>query len=155
GDRPIGSVTAREIGTYSTATRAFSALGGYIGASYELSGGATPEAIRAARLTAGVFPTLGVAPMLGRVFTQQEEDAHQPLAVLSYSLWVDRYQRDPRVLGSFIVLDRKSYSIIGVMPRDFEFPLQAGRLDQAQLWVPMSLTHDELSEEAAGYWGYH
>ena len=46
--------------------------------AYELSGGATPEVVHAARLTAGVFPTLGVQPILGRIFTQQEEDAHQP-----------------------------------------------------------------------------
>ncbi len=45
--------------------------------------------------------------------------------------------------------------MIGVMPRGFEFPLQAGRLDQAQLWVPLSLTPDELSDQHAGYWGYH
>lgn len=155
GGGPNTPVTAREIGTYSTATRAFSSLGGYIGAAYELSGSATPETIRAARLTAGVFPTLDVRPLLGRVFTQQEEDAHQPLAVISYALWVDRYQRDRRLLGSSIVLDRKSYSIIGVMPREFQFPLQRGRLNQVQLWVPLSLTQQELSEEAAGYWGYH
>src|SRR5579864_9300141 len=61
------SVTAREIGTYSSAT---------------------PEQVNAARLTASVFPTLGVQPVLGRVFTRQEEDAHQPLAVLSYALWL-------------------------------------------------------------------
>ena len=53
------------------------------------------------------------------------------------------------------MLDRKSYTIIGVMPRGFEFPLQAGRLDQVQLWVPMSLTADALAEENAGCWGYH
>src|SRR5580700_7716564 len=75
-------VTAREIGTYSSATRAFSSLGGYA-TNYELSGGAIPEEVDAARFTAGVFPTLGVSPILGRVFTQQEEDAHQPLAVIS------------------------------------------------------------------------
>ena len=92
--------------------------------------------------------------MLGRVFTQQEEDGRQPLAVISYALWMNRYHRDPRVLGSSIVLDRKVYSIIGVMPRSFEFPLQAGHLDQAQLWVPMSLTPDELSDQHIGFWGY-
>ncbi len=48
-------------------------------------------------------------------------------------------------------LDRKPYAIIGVMPRGFEFPLQVGRLNQAQLWVPMSLTSEELSEEKAGF----
>jgi putative ABC transport system permease protein len=148
-------VRAREIGTYSTATHAFSSMGGFTTRNYELSGGATPEEIVAARLTAGVFPTLGVQPALGRVFTQQEEDSRQPLAVISYSLWTNRYNRDSHILGSMIVLDRKSYTIIGVMPRDFEFPLQPGRLGQVQLWMPMSLTDQELSEQSAGYWGYN
>ncbi len=149
------AVTAREIGTYSNATRAFSSMGGYVGSTYELSGGAIPEVVQAARLTAGVFPTLGVDPALGRVFTQQEEDGHEPLAVISDSLWLNRYHRDPRVVGNTIVLDRKTYTIIGVMPRGFEFPLQAGHLDQVQLWVPMGLTAEEISEENAGAWGFH
>ncbi len=92
--------------------------------------------------------------MLGRVFTEQEENGHEPLAVISYPLWLNRYHRDPQVVGNAIELDRKTYTIIGVMPRGFEFPLQAGHLDQVQLWVPMSLTADELSEESAGAWGY-
>lgn len=155
GDGPHTPVTAREIGIYSHATTAFSAMGGYIGANYELSGGATPMEADATRMTAGVFPTLGVNPVVGRVFTEQEEDSHQPVAVIGYALWVERYQRDPRVLGSTINLDRKPYTIVGVMPRSFTFPLEAGRLDETQLWVPMSLTADELSDGHAGYWGYH
>ena len=148
------SVTAREIAGYANQTSAFSSVGGYISTNYELSSGAVPEEVYAARFSAGVFPTLGLSPALGRVFTQQEEDGHQPLAVISYALWMNRYHRDPRVLGSPIVLDRKVYSIIGVMPRSFEFPLQAGHLDQSQLWVPMSLTPDELSDQHMGFWGY-
>jgi predicted permease len=155
GSRPNMSVTAREIGTYSKASSAFASLGGYITANYELSGGAVPEQVSVGRFTAGVFPTLDAPPILGRVFSQQEEDSHEPLAVISYALWLNRYHRDPHVLGSSIVLDRKVYSIIGVMPRGFEFPLQPGRLYQAQLWVPMRLTPDELSEGQAGLWGYH
>jgi predicted permease len=147
-------VTAREIGTYSNATSAFSSLGGYTGADYELSGGTTPEEVSAARLTASVFPTLGVQPILGRVFSSQEEEAHQPLAVISDALWLSRYHRDPKVLGSSIALDRKLYTIIGVMPRSFEFPLEIGHLYQARLWLPMSLTPEELSDQNAGYWGY-
>src|SRR5215470_2583392 len=153
-DGPNVSVTAREIRTYAEASSAFSSVGGYIPVSYEISGGATPEEVKAARFTTSVFATLGVRPILGRLFTPQEEDAHAPLAVISYSLWLTRYQRDPRVLGSSITLDRKPYSIIGVMPRGFEFPLEDGRLEQAQLWVPMSFTPEELSEDHAGYWGY-
>ena len=155
GGGPGMSVRAREIERYAIATAAFSSLGGYITTGYELSAGAQPEEVDAARLTASTFLTLGVQPILGRVFTQKEDDAHQPLAVISYGLWLNRYHGDPHVLGSSIVLDRKTYAIIGVMPRSFEFPLQTGRLNQAQLWVPLSLTADELSEQHAGFWGYH
>jgi hypothetical protein len=155
GGGPNTPVTAREIGTYSTATNAFSSLGGFATTDYELSDGvATPQEVRAGRLAASVFPTLGVQPILGRVFTPLEENAHQPLAVLSYALWTSHYHRDPHILGSSIVLDRRPYAIIGVMPRNFEFPLQPGHLNQAQVWVPMSLTPDELSDQHTGFWGY-
>lgn len=154
GTGPNTPVSAREIGMYSEATKAFSAMGGWIGASYELSGGAVPEAVNAARVTAGVFQTLDVQPVLGRVFSKTEEDERQPLTVISYSLWLNRFHRDPNVLGKSIDLDRKAYTIVGVMPRSFEFPLQTGRLNQAQLWVPMSLTPEELSEDNAGFFGF-
>jgi predicted permease len=154
GNGPNTPVTAREIAAYSNATRAFASSGAFVSSTYELSGGAMPETVGAARLTAGVFATLGVQPILGRVFTPREEDAHQPLAVIGYALWANRYHRDPHILGSSIVLDREPYSIIGVMPRSFEFPLQAGQLNQSQLWVPMSLTDDELSVQNMGFWGY-
>lgn len=147
------SVTGREVAIYSDATGAFSTMGGYISSSYELSGGATPEEINGARFTAGVFPTLGVRPLLGRTFTPQEDEGHQPVAVISYALWLNRFQRDPNVLGKTIALDRKAYTIIGVMPRGFEFPLTTGHLDQAQIWVPMSFRPDEISQES-GSWGY-
>jgi putative ABC transport system permease protein len=147
-------VTAREIGTYAKATSAFSSTGGYIMLSYEISGSTIPEEIQAARFTSGVFLTLGVQPILGRVFTKEEDDSHQPLAVISYALWLNRFHHDEHVVGSSIVLDRKAYTIIGVMPRDFEFPLNPGRLDQAQLWVPMSFTPEDLSDNSAGFFGY-
>ena len=149
----LGS-TAREIGFYQSAASAFASIGGFNGVTYELSGGARPEEIDAARMTASMFPTLGVEPILGRVFTAQEEATHAPLAVISHGLWTTRFHRDPNVLGSRIDLDRRPYSIIGIMPRSFEFPLTAGQLDQTQLWVPLSLTPDELAETNAGDWRY-
>jgi putative ABC transport system permease protein len=154
GRNPGLGVTAREIATYQSAASAFSSIGGFIGASFELSGVARPEDVTAARITANVFSTLGAQPVLGRVFTTQEDDAHQPLAVISYALWMNRFQRDPNILGKPIDLDRKTYSIIGVMPRSFEFPLQDGQLDQTQLWVPMSLKPEELTDANAGMWGF-
>ena len=154
GNNPGIGVTAGEIGTYANASSAVASLGGVFRTSYELSGGATPEEVEGARLTAGVFPTLGVQPLLGRVFTKAEEDGNQLLAVISYSLWLNRYDRNPNILGTSINLDRKAYTIIGVMPRSFEYPLESGHLNQVQLWVPMSATAEELSPES-GMWGYH
>lgn len=147
-------VTARDIEAYSTAGSAFSSMGGFTGTSFELAGSSFPVNIPAARLASGVFSTLGVQPVLGRVFTQQEDESHAPVAVISYALWMNRYHRDPNIAGTSIELNRKTYTIIGVMPRSFEFPLQVGRLNQAQLWVPLSLTADELSDQNAGMWGY-
>jgi len=155
GNSPNLPTTAPEVRTYERATTAFSSMGAWLATKMELSGGAVPEEVSAARLTAGVFPTLGIQPEMGRVFTAQEDEGREPLAVLSYALWTDRYRRDPNVLGKSIDLDRKAYTIIGVMPRQFEFPLQPGRLDQAQLWIPMSFTPEDFSEEAAGAWMYH
>src|SRR5712671_1146809 len=97
GSNPGTGVTAREIASYSNASTAFSSLGGYMITSYELSGGPTPEEINASRFTASVFPTLNVRPILGRIFTQQEEDAHEPLAVISYALWLTRFHSDPNI----------------------------------------------------------
>jgi predicted permease len=154
GGRPGMSVRAREIATYANATQAFSSLGGYITASFELSGGQRPEEIDAARLNSGIFDTLGVQPILGRVFTTGDENARRQLAVISYSLWMNRFHRDPNVIGASLVLDRKPYQVIGVMPRNFEFPLSFGTLAGTQVWVPLSLTPDELSEENAGFFGY-
>ena len=154
GNAGLG-VTAREIATYRDTTKGFASMGGYTTTGFELSGGARPEEIDAARLTAGVFTTLGVQPLLGRVFTELEDSAHAPLAVISYALWLNRFHRDPNILGKPMALDRKSYSIIGVMPRSFTFPLLAGQLNQTQLWIPMSLTPVELSDDNAGMWGFN
>lgn len=147
-------ITARDIRAYSTEAGAFSSMGAFAGTNFVLSGGSSPENLPAARLTSGIFPTLGVKPLLGRFFSMEEEDLRAQVAVISYTLWTERYHRDPRAIGAMIELDRKPYTIIGVMPREFEFPLQVGRLNQAQLWVPMSLTPGELSDESAGFWGY-
>jgi putative ABC transport system permease protein len=154
GDGLQLGVTASEVATYEHAAQAFSSMGAYVTTSWELSGGPLSESVNGARLTASVFPALDIAPTLGRVFTQQEDDAHAPVAVISYGLWLNRFHRDPHIEGATITLDRRNYTIVGVMPRSFEFPLLPGRVGQAQLWVPMSFTADELSP-SAGSWGTH
>src|SRR5215472_1372492 len=145
------SVTAPDIRAYTHDTHTFEALGGYQTFGYELSGIGEPAQVNAARMSAGVFRALGVAPLIGRFFTQQEDDRYEQVTVVSYTLWRTRLHGDEHVLGTKILLDRKSYIVIGVMPRDFEFPLVPGHLNNSELWVPMSLTEQELTTGAAGW----
>ncbi|HYL72821.1 MAG TPA: ABC transporter permease [Bryobacteraceae bacterium] len=147
-------VTAPDIRAYTRDTHSFESLGGYQGSSYELSGIGDPAQVNATRMSSGVFPALGVAPLLGRVFTGEEDEKHEQVAVVSYSLWQNRLHGDARVLGTKILLDRKPYQIIGVMPRNFEFPLAPGHLNSAELWVPMSFTEQEIGPTGAAGWNF-
>jgi len=147
-------VTVPDIIAYTRDTRSFTALGGYQYSGYELSGTGDPSQVNGARLTAGVFSALGVAPALGRVFTPDEDEHHQQVAVLSYTTWNNRFHADPHILGTKVLLDRKPYIIIGVMPRGFEFPLVPGQLNRSELWVPMSFRADELAPSRASNWSY-
>ena len=156
GGNGEAGVTAPDIQNYMRDTHSFESLGGYRPTGYELSGVGEPAQISAARLSGGVFPALQVAPLMGRYFTQKEDDQKEQVAVVSYSLWQNRMHGSPSVLGSKILLDRKPYEIIGVMPRNFEFPLLPGRLNSSELWVPMSFDQQqELGANGAAGWGFN
>ena len=152
GDTP--GVTAPGVRIYMRDTSAFSGLGGYQASTYEVSGEGEPAQTNAARLSATIFPILGVAPLLGRTFTPQEDDSAARLTVISYEMWRGRFHGDAHILGHKLLLDRKPYEVIGVMPRGFEFPLVPGQLNRSELWVPLSLTHDELTQGTGG-WSFY
>ena len=155
GSNGEAGVTAPDIQAYTRDTHSFESLGGYTQSGYELSGIGDPAQVNAARLSGGVLPALGVVPQMGRFFTQQEDDNKEHVAVLSYSLWQSRLHGDPRVLGTKILLDRKPYEVIGVMPRNFEFPLVPGHLNNSELWIPLSLGQQELGAGGAAGWNFN
>ncbi|MBB5330521.1 ABC transporter permease [Tunturiibacter gelidoferens] len=151
GGNNEAGVTAPDIRNYTRDTHSFTSLGGYQTTSYEFSGVGDPANVNAARMSGGVFPALAVQPLMGRFFTQQEDDQHQQVIVLSYATWQTRFQGDPNVLGRKVLLDRKPYLIIGVMPRNFEFPLVPGHLNRSEFWVPISFRPEELGIGAASW----
>jgi predicted permease len=161
GDVPEGvktgsgspNVTAPATRIYARSTRVFTGLGAYQRTGFELSGTGDPAQISGARLTPGVFQALGVSTSMGRVFTELEDQGRQQVAVISYQMWNSRFHADQHILGSKILLDRRSYEIIGVMPRDFEFPMVSGQLNRTELWVPMSFSQGELVN-GVGSWNY-
>jgi putative ABC transport system permease protein len=142
---------ASDVLIFQRENKAFSGVAGHISGAYELTGAGVPFAAHAERVSASLFPMLGAEPALGRTFDQHEDESSVPVALISYSLWKDRFQADRNVLGRTIDLDRRPYTIVGVMPRDFEFPLDAGRLSHRDLWVPLSLTPTEKDSEGASF----
>jgi predicted permease len=149
-----GPVSPPEIGSYTQDTSSFSALGGYTSEDLELSGNGQPVRLEGARMTPGVFAALGVAPLMGRIFTEQEDEQGAPVVLLSYSTWKDRLGGKRSVLGTKVLLNRKPYSVIGVMPKSFDFPIAEGIFSRCMLWVPMSFTAEERRPDAAGDWGF-
>jgi predicted permease len=147
-------VTAPDIRNYMRDTHSFTHLGGFQGTGFELSGSGDPENIGAMRMSGEVFPALGVAPLLGHTFTQKDDEEHQQVAVLSYGLWKSHFHGDGKIVGTKIFLDRKPYIVIGVMPRNFEFPLVPGHLYRTELWVPMSFAPEEFTAGYAAAWNF-
>lgn len=98
-----------------------------------LTGIGEPERLSASNITGNYFQTLRVAPLVGRGFTlENEKPGQDQVAVLSYALWQKRFGGDVSVVNKTIVLDGKTYEILGVMPRTFTFP------HNADLYVPIN-----------------
>jgi predicted permease len=104
----------------------------------DLTGGDNPTQVMALRLTSRMFPMLGVAPAIGRVFTPSEEDpGNERVVVIGYGLWQRMFGGRRDVLGASMSLNGSVYTIIGVMPKSFQFaPFWATR---AELWAPLPL----------------
>lgn len=110
-------------------------------APQNLTGAGEPLRVRCATASAPFFPALGVEPILGRVFTAEEDQPGQNrVAVLSHALWKSQFNGDPQIIGKEIRLDGANYSVIGVMPAGFQFP------SEAELWVPIAFTSQQLAE---------
>ena len=125
-----------------TKNRSFSVLGAMQGLSFNLVGNDQPIRVEAQGFTPNVFPMLGVAPMVGRVFdTTRAGAADEQTVVLGYALWQSYFGADDGIVGSSISLDGMPYSVIGVMPPHFRFPTQ-----QAQLWLPLVFTEEDYAE---------
>ena len=86
------------------------------------------------------FDLLGVRPLLGRTWAQEEgQPGKDRVLVLSYAFWQGRFAGDPAVVGRTMELDARKYTIVGVMPPSFRYP------SQAQLWMPQQMVHNEFS----------
>jgi predicted permease len=105
----------------------------YRGAS--ITGDGNPEQLKGQAVTPNFFSVLGVTPLIGRAFTEEEDRDGAQVVIISYGLWQRRYMGDPARINQPIMLNGTKYSIVGVMPRDFVF-----RDHERDYWVPMHFT---------------
>jgi putative ABC transport system permease protein len=111
-----------------------------------VTGKGDPERLPGALVSANFFETLGMLPVKGRPFLPQEEHpGHDHEAILSYGLWQRRFGSDPNILGKSIQLDGASYDIVGVMRKDFDFPLTI------EVWRPLAFTSEEQTLRSEHY----
>ncbi|HEU4434444.1 MAG TPA: ABC transporter permease [Pyrinomonadaceae bacterium] len=125
----------------------FEGAGAFGDASMNLTGAGEPERLDARLVTANVFTLLGVKPALGRTFLPEEDQPglHR-VVVLSDTLWRRRFNGDPQIVGRNITLNAESYTVVGVMPPHFFFPVREG-----ELWTPWAMEPEEASGRGDHY----
>lgn len=121
--------------------------------SLDYTGGTEPESIRSANVTRGFFEILGVQAARGRTFTGEEHTAgHEQVVVLTHGLWLRKFGGDPEVVGRVISLDRKPYTIVGILPQNFLFRLARGeRARKPEMFAPQVVAGGQFEDRVSTY----
>ncbi|HEY9231624.1 MAG TPA: ABC transporter permease, partial [Blastocatellia bacterium] len=134
-------------------SQSFAAVAAYDQTAFNLTGTDEPERLPAEMVSASYFPLLGIEPLVGRTFTEDEDrkGSAQPVAVLSYALWQRRFGGVPQIIGKTIELDQHGFVVVGVMPAGFN-----GQRGTVQVWLPITtaplLRYARVLVNARNYW---
>src|SRR5215831_17425816 len=141
-----GSVAPGNFTDWREQSQSFERLIAIDGRSFDLTGAHQPEQFGGHGVSAGFFDALGVKPALGRTFLPgEDEPGRDQVVVLKHSLWVRRFGADPNIVGRTLTLNAKTFTVIGVMPADFNFPFNGG-----EMWSPLALD-DKMKLERGGH----
>jgi putative ABC transport system permease protein len=153
-------VSAPEYLDYEKQTTSFEHIAAFDYTDLNLTAGDVPERVQGAVVTPSLFPLLGVAPIKGRVFTSDEfGEGRDGVVILSARLWQRRFNSDPNLVGKQIALNGRNFTVVGIMPAKFQFPLPlfgiqggtfAGPVD---IWKPIAFTKDELGSRGSRSYG--
>ena len=147
-ERPRASVSKADYLDLKNGARSFDGIAAYSNWGFTVTGSGEPAKLEGARVTANLFPLLGVDAGVGRIFALEEDQpGHDKVALISYALWQTRFGSDLRVVGQTITIDGQSYAVVGVMPKGFNFPDGSPH----DLWVPATLDPSATEDFAAGY----
>jgi putative ABC transport system permease protein len=118
-------------------SRAFERIGIFRYRGFTLTGEGQAEHVSSVDASPALFQLLGVPPVVGRTFTDEDEGpGHDRQLILSYATWMRRFGGDPGVLGRTLELDDATHTIVGVMPRDFRLPATD---PEVEMWSPLTL----------------
>ena len=132
----------------SARTRSFAVIAGWDGASRILTGNGPPERLSALAVTARFFDAVGVAPALGRAFTDADTaPAAEPVVMLTHTAWTRRFAADPSIVGRAIHLGGRPTTVVGVLPQTFRF----GVRPDTELWLPLRPAKAQL-ERPEQHW---
>jgi hypothetical protein len=130
------SLSTKEFLAWQTQSAVFERLGAFTGNGFTITGHGDPELVIGQMVTPSFFDILGVGAALGRTFLPTEGEAGRNLeVVLSSQLWRNKFSARTDIVGQTIMMSGSGYTVVGVMPPDFDFP---GR--DYKLWVPAALT---------------
>ena len=150
-------VSPPEFVDYETRALSFEKLGAFGYTNFNLAGEDRPERISGATVTAGVLPLLGVSPIKGRFFQPEECTlGRDDVVIISARLWHRRFNSDPQIIGTKLLLNGKSFTVVGVMPASFDFPLQlfnlgnGGRFgERAEIWKALAFSDEEMKKRGS------
>ncbi|HSB12362.1 MAG TPA: ABC transporter permease [Blastocatellia bacterium] len=147
------STAAAEYLDYEERNQVFDQIAGFTDQSLNLTGQGEPQRVQAARVSAALFPMLGVQPSQGRTFTEEEDQTGSSnVVILSDGLWQRHFGSDHAVVGRVVRLDDRPFTVIGVMPARFQFPYTWTTFSKpAELWIPLALTDQERKTRASDF----
>jgi len=144
-------VSTGEVADYRKRSRTLREVAAWGEGQVNLTGGAEPERVSVAGVTANLFSTLGAVPIVGRTFTAQEDVPNGPrLVVLGYGLWNRRYSSDRSLVGRTITINGDAYEVLGVMPPGFVLPTDFHNPEPTQLWMPLQLDPADMDHGSHG-----
>jgi putative ABC transport system permease protein len=158
---PTMAIRALDFEEYRRSNGALSSLAAIRERNFNLLGTGEPERLSGARVSATLFPLLGVQPQLGRTFLPSEDaPGRDRVVVISHELWSRRFGSSPDVINRVLSLDGQPHLVVGVMPADFLFP--SGRQlhpfvelgPHIDVWKPAAFDPEELQDVLNGFsWG--
>ncbi len=141
------SVSPGSFNEWRAQAASFEELVTYNNNYFNLTEGDQPERVTGARVSTNFFKALDVKPERGRTFLPEEaEEGRSAVVIIKHSLWQRRFGGDPALVNKTISVDGKPHTVIGIMPQDFEFPMNG-----SELWAPIAFSPKEAANHYNRY----